>query len=112
MRASSFAPGPVANPKIYIVIARRRASNGERAALALLSGCHSDFSKTTQSFYWMNHCEHCGMKQRDFELFEESNTPFCPISPKDASRILLRSVSEAFEASGHRLPMNPDSSNG
>jgi len=25
----------------------------------------NDFSKTTQSFYWMNHCEHCGMKQGD-----------------------------------------------
>jgi len=25
----------------------------------------NDFSKTTQSFYWMNHCEHCRMKQGD-----------------------------------------------
>jgi hypothetical protein len=41
----------------------------------------NDFSKTTQSFYWMNHCEHCGMKQGDFELFEEFDTPFCPINP-------------------------------
>jgi hypothetical protein len=38
----------------------------------------NDFSKTTQSFYRMNHCEHCGMKQGDFELFEEFDTPFCP----------------------------------
>jgi hypothetical protein len=59
----------------------------------------NDFSKTTQTFYWMNHCEHCGMKQGDFELFEEFDTPFCPINPRDASRVLLRPVSEAFAAS-------------
>jgi hypothetical protein len=67
----------------------------------------SDFSKTTQSFYWMNHCEHCGMKQGDFELFEEFDTPFCPINPKDASRILLRSVREAFEASAASIAYEP-----
>jgi hypothetical protein len=67
----------------------------------------NDFSKTTQSFYWMNHCEHCGMKQGDFELFEEFDTPFCPINPEDASRILLRSVSEAFEASAASIAYEP-----
>jgi hypothetical protein len=67
----------------------------------------NDFSKTTQSFYWMNHCEHCGMKQGDFELFEEFDTPFCPINPRDASRILLRSVSEAFEASAASIAYEP-----
>ncbi len=67
----------------------------------------SDFSKTTQSFYWMNHCEHCGMKQGDFELFEEFDTPYCPINPEDASRILLRSVSEAFEASAASIAYEP-----
>jgi hypothetical protein len=67
----------------------------------------NDFSKTTQSFYWMNHCEHCGMKQGDFELFEEFDTPFCPINPQDASRILLRSVSEAFEASAASIAYEP-----
>jgi hypothetical protein len=67
----------------------------------------NDFSKTTQSFYWMNHCEHCGMKQGDFELFEEFDTPFCPINPQDASRILLRSVGEAFEASAASIAYEP-----
>lgn len=67
----------------------------------------NDFSKTTQSFYWMNHCEHCGMKQGDFELFEEFDTPFCPINRDDASRILLRSVSEAFEASAASIAYEP-----
>ena len=67
----------------------------------------SDFSKTTQSFRWMNHCEHCGMKQGDFELFEEFDTPFCPINPKDACRILLRSVHGAFEASAASIAHEP-----
>jgi len=66
-----------------------------------------DFSKTTQSWYWMNHCERCGMKQGDFELFEEFDTPFCPIEPQDASRILLRSVREAFEASAASIAYEP-----
>jgi hypothetical protein len=67
----------------------------------------NDFSKTTQSFYWLNHCEHCGMKQGDFELFEAFDTPFCPINPRDASRILLRSVRKAFEASAASLGYEP-----
>jgi len=58
----------------------------------------NDFSKTTQSFYWMNHCEHCRMKQGDFELFEEFDTPFCPVDVWNASRILLRPVYEKFSA--------------
>jgi hypothetical protein len=66
-----------------------------------------DFSKTTQSRYWMNHCERCGMKQGDFELFEEFDTPFCPINPQDASRILLRSISESFEALAASIAYEP-----
>lgn len=67
----------------------------------------NDFSKTTQSFYWMNHCERCGMKQGDFELFEEFDTPFCHIDPKNASRILLRPVRESFEASAASITYEP-----
>jgi hypothetical protein len=58
----------------------------------------NDFSKTTQTFYWMNHCERCGMKQGDFELFEEFDTPFCPIDARGAAGILLRPVCEGFSA--------------
>jgi hypothetical protein len=67
----------------------------------------NDFSKTIHSFYWMNHCEHCGMKQGDFELIEEFDTPFRPIRVEDASRILLRSVSESFEASAASIAYQP-----
>jgi hypothetical protein len=63
--------------------------------------------RTVVSFYWMNHCEHCGMKQGDFELFEEFDTPFRPINPEDASRIVLRSASEAFEASAASIAYEP-----
>lgn len=73
----------------------------------MTSHYRSDFSKTIQSFYWMNHCEHCGMKQGDFELFEEFDTPFCPIRTEDACRILLLPVKEAFEASAASIAYEP-----
>ena len=67
----------------------------------------NDFSKTTQSFYWMNHCEHCEMKQGDFELFEEFDTPFCPLNMRDASRILLHPIQEPFETSAASIEYEP-----
>ena len=33
-----------------------------------------DYSQTIHSFYWMNHCEHCGAKLGDFETMEEPGT--------------------------------------
>jgi hypothetical protein len=74
---------------------------------SITSRYRSDFSKTIHLFYWMNHCEHCGMKQGDFELFEEFDTPFCPINPRDAFRILLRPINEAFEASAASIAYEP-----
>jgi hypothetical protein len=67
----------------------------------------NDFSQTTQTFYWMNHCEHCGMKQGDFELFEEFDTPFCPVDVRDASRILLHPIQKPFEASATSIAYEP-----
>jgi len=66
-----------------------------------------DFSRTTQTFYWMNHCEHCGMKQGDFELFEEFDTPFCPVDVRGASRILLHPIQKRFEASATSIADEP-----
>jgi hypothetical protein len=57
-----------------------------------------DFSKTTNSSYWMNHCEPCGMKQGDHELFHEPHGAFLPMTPEDARAIKLHPVSERFEA--------------
>jgi hypothetical protein len=67
----------------------------------------NDFSKTIQSFYWMNHCERCGVKQGDFELFEEFDTPFRPINRQDACRILLHPVRKAFEAAASSMTYEP-----
>jgi hypothetical protein len=47
------------------------------------------------------------MKQGDFELFEEFDTPFCPIRTEDACRILLLPVKEAFEASAASIAYEP-----
>jgi hypothetical protein len=74
---------------------------------SLTANYRKDFSKTTQTFYWMNHCEHCGMKQGDFELFEEFDTPFCPINMRDAARILLHPIHEPFEASATLIDYEP-----
>jgi hypothetical protein len=58
-----------------------------------------DFSQTTQTFYWMNHCEHCAAKLGDFETFEEWGVGFMPTSSIDAARIHLQEVAEPFSAS-------------
>jgi hypothetical protein len=64
-------------------------------------------SIAAQSFYWMIHCEHCGMKLGDFELFEEFDTPFCLIDVRDAGRILLHPFREPFVASATSLGYEP-----
>jgi len=35
-----------------------------------------DYSHTSRSFYWMNHCEHCETKLGDFETIQETDSPF------------------------------------
>ena len=55
------------------------------------------FSKATQSSYWMNHCERCGMKQGDFEMFCEPKGAFFPMNKSEASKIVLHEFSEPFE---------------
>ena len=59
-----------------------------------------DFSKTTQSSYWMNHCEHCGMKQGDFEMYCEPQGAFFPMDERAASLIVLREFAEPFGGNG------------
>ena len=68
----------------------------------------SDFSKVRQHSYWMNHCEHCGMKQGDFETFEEYDSPFRPVDPHRAARIVLRPVAERIEISAASIAYEPD----
>jgi len=59
-----------------------------------------DFSKTTQSSYWMNHCEQCGMKQGDFEMYCEPQGAFFPIDMYAASQIVLYEFAEPFGCNG------------
>jgi len=33
-----------------------------------------DHSQTTESFYWLNHCEHCEAKLGDFDTIAESGS--------------------------------------
>lgn len=59
-----------------------------------------DFSKTTNSSYWMNHCEHCGMKQGDFAMHCEPGGAFFPMDEEALASIKLQPVSEAFSCNG------------
>jgi hypothetical protein len=69
---------------------------------------HVDFSKTTNSNYWMNHCEHCSAKQGDFPLFCEPESPFMPINRSDAAAVTLQRVSAPFEADADGYSYDPE----
>lgn len=58
-----------------------------------------DFSKTTQDSYFMNHCDHCGMKQGDFNLFSEPGSCFFPTNEAEAAQVELIEVHEEFACS-------------
>lgn len=66
-----------------------------------------DYSKTTESHYWMNHCEHCGMKQGDFPMYCEPGDAFFPKDEQAARQILLHPVAEPFGCSGSAGYGNP-----
>jgi hypothetical protein len=103
-KSDSWEPQDSAVIVFYI---RHITPSVQRRMKALSRHYRQDFSKTTQSFYWMNHCEHCGMKQGDFELFEEFDTPFVPIEIEDASKIVLHQVEENFEAMATSMGYEP-----
>lgn len=56
-----------------------------------------NFSKTTSSAYWMNHCDHCGAKQGDFFLHCEVDGAFQPWEEEDAARMVLHACAGPFE---------------
>lgn len=58
-----------------------------------------DFSKTTQSKYWMNHCQHCSSKQGDFQMHCEPDGYFCRLDPNEAKEISLYTINQSFTAS-------------
>lgn len=57
-----------------------------------------DFTQATETFYWMNHCEHCDAKLGDFETLEECNTAFNPMASEGAAAIQLHEFAEPFTA--------------
>lgn len=54
-----------------------------------------DYSKTTESRYYMNHCNYCDALFGDWYLYEEPGEPFCPTSEEEAGRVTL--VKTTFE---------------
>jgi len=57
-----------------------------------------DFSQTTGSFYWMNHCEHCDAKLGDYETFHEFGVGF-DMSGFGPNEIRVRElIAEPFSA--------------
>ena len=46
----------------------------------------------------MNHCERCGMKQGDFELFCEPEVAFMPLTAQSTKAIQIEEILEPFEA--------------
>ena len=67
-----------------------------------------DFSQTTQSWYWMNHCQHCGVKQGDYELFCEPDVAFLPMTDENAEAIQIEEILEPFEALATGFSYDPE----
>ncbi|ADU72218.1 DUF5710 domain-containing protein [Pantoea sp. At-9b] len=57
-----------------------------------------DYSKTTDSRYWMNHCQHCHAKQGDFPLHCEVDSYFAPQEIRHGKNIELYTVKAPFTA--------------
>ncbi|EBG6386483.1 DNA primase [Salmonella enterica] len=58
-----------------------------------------NYSKTVDNKYWMNHCQHCHMKQGDFQLHCEVDGAFTPANREQASGIYLTRIEQRFSAS-------------
>jgi hypothetical protein len=69
----------------------------------LASHYRVDFSHTTGTSYWMNHCEHCAAKLGDFDTICEYDVAFSPRTTEKAARIRLEKIAEPFSTSceGH-----------
>ncbi|MDR6936008.1 DUF5710 domain-containing protein [Luteibacter sp. 3190] len=57
-----------------------------------------DYSKTTGSHYWMNHCRHCRMKQGDFSLHCEPGGAFYPTDDAELRRLGFQRVYQPMHA--------------
>jgi hypothetical protein len=59
-------------------------------------------------WYWMNRCEHCGMKQGDFELFSEPDEAFLPFSAARTAAIRVEEFREPFGGWAGEFRMNAE----
>ncbi len=55
------------------------------------------FSKTTESKYLANKCDHCNSLQGDFYLFGETDSPFFVYSMNDAKKLTLHKIPLKFD---------------
>ena len=59
-----------------------------------------DYSKTIEAEYWMNHCDHCGIKQGDNTLHHEVDSPFFPDYVETAQMFQLYEIKTPVEFFG------------
>jgi hypothetical protein len=67
-----------------------------------------DYSRTTDSSYWMNHCRRCRALQGDHYLHCEPDGAFMPGTAAAAAAIVLMEIREPFEASAAGYAYEPD----
>lgn len=55
------------------------------------------YSKTAESSYWANHCEHCGALQGDFFLHSEPGGAFFPLEIEEYEQLTFITVPSKFD---------------
>lgn len=55
------------------------------------------YSKTAESSYWANHCEHCGALQGDFFLHLEPGGAFFPLEIEEYEQLTFITVPSKFD---------------
>lgn len=55
------------------------------------------YSKTAESSYWANHCEHCGALQGDFFLHSEPGGAFFPLEIEEYEQLTFITISSKFD---------------
>jgi hypothetical protein len=72
---------------------------------ALTHRYRKDFSATTGTRYYMNHCEYCDAKLGDFETIEEFDAPLTPLNAPAPDRLQMIPGSGNFEAESGTKPL-------
>ncbi|MEO7977662.1 DUF5710 domain-containing protein [Flavobacterium sp.] len=55
------------------------------------------YSKTAESSYWANHCDHCGALQGDFFLHSEPGGAFFPLEIEEYEQLTFITVPSKFD---------------